>query len=152
MKHELTIVDTQRHHCGKMTRRIRTEQVHPIYEQNGGIHKTIISHFNKSIICKSAFVGGKIVAIGGLQKDILSDDSFVWLSTSKDLKSFGISIILRLIKEIKKYMDYDKNIISIINMKDDRSVDFSKFLGFKMVENIDNCHSDFAIIKIDKKN
>lgn len=149
MENSISVVDMKRHHCGIMARKIRKEQLHPTIQDNGGIHQIIVNHFKKSDFGKSIFFNGELIAMGGIQKSFLEQDSFVWLSISDKLRNLKFAVILQTIRAIKKYIKNEKHILSIINTTDETSVKFAKFFGFYKVNNEEN-KGDFVIMKLYK--
>lgn len=147
----LEIVDGKRHHCGRMSRNIRSEQKGISLFYVASVHKTIYQHFQRSIICKSAILDGKVVSMGGMQSDFISDTAYVWFAVADGCECIRFSIIKELIKNIRHVFVTKNKIISLTDIDDRIALRMAKFLGFKISQDTSKNYGNRVMMEINKE-
>lgn len=147
----LEIVDGKLHHCGKMSRNIRLKQKELASTYDKNVHKSVCDKFKKSMVCKSALLDGKLVAMGGGYSDFISDTCFVWFAGSEFNMKIRFSIIKELIKNIKEILHYKNKVVSLFDLNDKVSIRMARFLGFEISQDTRENHGSYVMMEINKK-
>lgn len=144
----IEIVDGKLHHCGKMARNIRSEQKGLFLKYNVSIHEALRLHFQKSIICKTAILNGKVLSMGGMHSDFISDTAYVWFAIADGSSRIRYSIIKELVKNIGKIFETKKRVISLTDMDDKIAVRMAKFLGFETSKDTSQNYGNRVMMEI----
>ena len=148
----LEIVDSKIHHCGKMARNARQKwkENSVLYDKNA--HRIVYDDFNRSMICKTAILDGKVISMGGAVSDFISDICYVWFIGSDFNIKMKLSIMKELIRNIKNILITKKKVYSFFDLNDKEGMRMAEFLGFEPSLDISHNHGSYIIMEINKEN
>jgi len=132
MKDNIKIIDSKMHHCGIISRNM-VEKKNIFHNFNlRDVHSFMIRNFKNSVICKTAFLNDQIIAMGGLESNLCSDTSLVWLAVNDSFHKVKISAIKEIKNTFRSIFMTKNDIICYVNRNDKKSIKFAEFLGFEM--------------------
>lgn len=94
-------------------------------------HELLRMNVQRSSICKTVVVDGKVTAIGGVNSDFVGDSCFVWVVLSENSDSIKFRLIREIINQIKDLFLTKTRILTLIDKRDKKAMRLLEFLGFE---------------------
>lgn len=97
--------------------------------------KALWSSYRQSIICKSAFIDGKLAAIWGVSGSMFGDTGRVWLVLTPETQQYPFRVAFRYRKEINKMLDMFPILEEYVPEGNEKSIRMLELMGFKVSKN-----------------
>src|SRR4051812_24397056 len=105
MTPNITITDTAPYHLREMAESMQADSAETAYKMGMTPLKALWDSYRRSIICKSAFIDGKLAAIWGVSGNMLSETGYPWLVLTPETQQYPMRVWFRYRKEINKMLD-----------------------------------------------
>ena len=132
---EITIVETCPWHLREMAETMTADSVEVAHRLGFTPLKALWQSYRGSIICKSAFINGKIAAIFGLSGVMFGDTGRPWLILTPETREhpFRVAFIYR--KELNKMQEMFPILEDWVPADNEASIRMMELMGFKVSRN-----------------
>lgn len=97
--------------------------------------KALWHSYRKSIICKTAFIDGKIAAIWGIYGILFTDTGCPWLIMTPETQEYPFRVAFRYRKEIDKMQAMFPILEEYVPIENQKSIRMLELMGFKINKN-----------------
>lgn len=124
------IVDARLHHCGQMSRLLRTEHHGALAKLGINTHRELRARYNESPFRKAWIVDGELAALGGVMGSTLATAGFVWLALSQRATRYPLAIVREARRQLDEIMLVKRELATTIINGDEAAKRLAIFLGF----------------------
>lgn len=132
---EITIVETTPKHIRQLAGAI--DEVTAKTAASIGLtpHQALWRSYKQSIICKTAFINGKIAAIWGISGVIFADTGQPWLVMSPDIEEYPFRVAFRYRKELEKMQMMFPILEEYVDETNGKAIRMLELMGFVVSKN-----------------
>ncbi len=131
----ITIEDTCPWHLRDMAQAMQADSAETAYKMGVTPLKALWSSYRESIICKSAFIDGKLSAIWGVRGNILSETGNPWLIMTPETQEYPMRVAFRYRAEINKMLEMFPCLEEFVPETNEKSIRMLELMGFKVSKN-----------------
>lgn len=132
---EIVIIETIPAHIREMAEAMDETTANTAIKAGLSPRRTLWRSFRKSIICKTAFINGKISAIWGVSGIMFSDTGQPWLVMSPDVQEYPMRVAFRYRKELEKMQVMFPVLEDYVDEDNSKAIRMLELMGFKISKN-----------------
>lgn len=131
----ITIVDTAPYHLREMAIAMQSDSAETAIKMGLTPLKALWDSYRRSIICKSAFIDGKLAAIWGVSGSMMSEIGRPWLVLTPETQEYPMQVAFRYRSEINKMLDMFQVLEEYVPESNEKSQRMLELMGFKISKN-----------------
>lgn len=98
--------------------------------------KALWNSYRNSLICRTAFIEGRIAAIWGLSGTIFGNIGQPWLILTPETQEYPMRVAFRYRKELKNMLQMFNILEEFVPVENNSSIRMLELMGFKVDKNI----------------
>lgn len=127
----ITVIDTIHEHVRTLGSNLRERDIAIANKVGISAHRALWRIYKRSIMCKTVFVDGKIVAIWGCVGTFLGKIAKPWLVASPFVEDYPMKLAFRYRSELKNMLKYFCILEDWICEDDHKTIRLLEIVGFK---------------------
>lgn len=131
----ITIVDTAPYHLREMAQTMQADSANTAKKMGLTPLKALWSSYRQSLICKSAFIDGKLAAIWGISGSMFGEIGKPWLVLTPETQQHPMRVAFRYKKEINKMLNMFPILEEWVPETNEKSIKMLELMGFKVSKN-----------------
>lgn len=131
----INIIDTIPLHLREMADAMQLDSAETAVKMGMTPLKALWSSYRQSIICKSAFINGKLAAIWGISGMMFGDTGRPWLVMTPETQKHPMRVAFRYRQEIKKMLNMFPILEEYVPQTNEKSIRMLELMGFKVSKN-----------------
>lgn len=131
----ITIEDTIPLHLRMMSEAMTLDSMETAKRMGMTPLKALWHSYRNSIICKTAFIDGRIAAIWGLNGIMLSDAAKPWLVMTPETQEYPFRVAFRYRKELENMLKLFPVLEEYVPESNEKSIRLLELMGFKVSKN-----------------
>jgi len=130
----ITVSDTLPEHVRSLGGNLRERDIDAASKFKIPPHRALWRIYKRSLISKTVFVNGKVVAIFGLGGTFLGKNGNPWFVASPMVEDYPMKLAFRYRSELKNMLKYFPILEDWVDAKDKKTIRLLEILGFKFME------------------
>lgn len=131
----ITITNTTPWHLREMAEAMQADSAETAVKMGMTPLKALWSSYRQSVICKSAFIDGKLAAIWGISGNMLSEVGKPWLVLTPETQNYPMRVAFRYKQEINKMLEMFPVLEEWVPEDNEKSIRMLELMGFKVSKN-----------------
>ncbi len=128
---ELVVVDTEPEHVRILGGNLRQRDIEIANKAGIPPHRALWKVYRRSLMAKTVFVDGMIVAIFGVCGTWLGKTGKPWFTASPYVEGYPMKMAFRYRSEVRNMLKYFPILEDFVSIEDDKTIRLLSILGFK---------------------
>lgn len=128
----ITVVDTIADHVRILGQNLRQRDIEMANRVGISAHVALWRIYKRSLVCKTVFVDGEVVAIWGVSGTFLGKTGKPWFIASPYVEDYPMKLSFRYRSELRNMLKYFQVLEDWVCEDDDKTIRLLSILGFKM--------------------
>jgi hypothetical protein len=128
---EIIVVETEPEHVRYLGANLRDREIQLGSKVGFPAHRALWRIYKKSIICKTVFVNGMVVAIFGLTGSIMGKTGRPWFVACPFVEGYPLKLAFRYRSEVKNMLKYFPVLEDYVDINDEKTIRLLGLIGFK---------------------
>ena len=130
----ITVADTLPDHVRSLGVNLRERDIIAASKFRVAPHRALWRVYKNSLISKTVFVDGEVVAIFGLGGTFLGKNGNPWFVASPLVEDYPMKLAFRYRSELKNMLKYFPILEDWVDVEDTKTIRLLEILGFKFAE------------------
>lgn len=135
MTPEINIIDTAPWHLRDMATAMQSDSAETARKTGMTPLKALWDSYRRSIICKSAFINGKLAAIWGVEGTVMAEIGRPFLIMTPETQEYPMRVWFRYRKEINKMLEMFPCLEEYVPETNEKSIRMLEIMGFHVSKN-----------------
>jgi len=149
MTKEITIIPTTIEHIRMLVLNLRDDDLREIEKWNMTPFKSIWRSYKSSQMCRSGFIGDRIVAIWGINGSLLGFTGNPWLMTSNVVDEYPLVFATFYRRELKEMLKSYKMLQTYCDAAYTKSLKMMRIIGFKEREFVPHGKGGALLVRLE---